>query len=121
MWAWAWDGPHMATGIAEFILAYIATRSIRLRVEEDRARDATISRHDVDRSYAERVRREEGTPPPPPPQPPRGPDIEAAFTRNMVDPRWYIVMWSTAYARWIRWTWFYPTHNEDVLTDRPIR
>lgn len=41
-------------------------------------------------------------------------DIELAFTANMIDPRRYMVMWSEALGRFVRWTWWYPTHNEEI-------
>lgn len=40
--------------------------------------------------------------------------LDKAFTANMIDPTHYICMWSETLGYFIRWTWYYPTHNECV-------
>jgi hypothetical protein len=43
-------------------------------------------------------------------------DKELAFTENCIDPRRYMVFWAGNVREgcFIRWTWYYPCHNEVI-------
>lgn len=43
--------------------------------------------------------------------------ISDAFTANMIDGRRYLVMWSAHMGHFIRWTWWFPCHNERIIGD----